>query len=163
VSLANQQIARTLLRPTHQSRLAPAPRHKRGAAAFHLIFNNLPQSPAVRAAAGTAPALSIVEQRLKLFKPTQHLSFSHFWRTAMKIENLSKDLDAKTMTAVRGGDNGNSATNTIGQVTNLCAPVAVLSGGPSNTSVHVDSTQNAKIWNGQYAGDSYLALLPCYF
>jgi hypothetical protein len=78
----------------------------------------------------------------------------------MKIENLSKDLDAKTMTAVRGGDNGNSVTNTIGQVTNLSVPVGVLSGGPSNTSVHVDSTQTAKICNDQFGGDSFLALLP---
>jgi hypothetical protein len=75
----------------------------------------------------------------------------------MKIENLSKDLDTTAMTAVRGGDAGNSATNTIGQVTNLCVPVSVAGCGPSNTSVHVDSTQNAKIWNEQFAGDSYLA------
>jgi len=32
---------------------------------------------------------------------------------------LRKDLDSKAMAAVRGGDNGNSATNTICQVTNL--------------------------------------------
>ena len=80
----------------------------------------------------------------------------------MQIENLSKELDAETMTTVRGGDNGNSVTNNIGQVTNLSAPVATLSGGPSNTSVHVDSSQTAKIWNDQFAGDSYLVgVLPC--
>jgi hypothetical protein len=78
----------------------------------------------------------------------------------MKIQDLSKDLDTKTMTAVRGGDNGNSATNTIGQALKLSVPVGVLSGGPSNTSVHVNGKQNAGIWNGQIAGDSYLALLP---
>jgi hypothetical protein len=78
----------------------------------------------------------------------------------MKIENLSKDLDAKTLSAVRGGENGNSAVNTIGQVANLTVPVSVLSGGPSNTNVHVDSTQNAKIWNDQFGGDSFFALLP---
>jgi hypothetical protein len=78
----------------------------------------------------------------------------------MKIENLSKTLDAKTMTAVRGGDNGNSATNTIGQVLNLSVPVSTLTGGPSNTSVDVDTKQNAKIWNSQFGGDSFLALLP---
>jgi hypothetical protein len=81
----------------------------------------------------------------------------------MKIENLSKDLDTTAMTAVRGGDNGNSAVNTIGQVTNLTVPVSVLSGGPSNTSVHVDSTQNAKIWNEQFSGDTFIAGLPYYF
>jgi hypothetical protein len=78
----------------------------------------------------------------------------------MQIENLSKDLDAKTMSEVHGGDNGNSATNTIGQVLNLSVPVCVLSGGPSNTSVNVDSKQSAKIWNEQDAGDAFLALLP---
>ena len=78
----------------------------------------------------------------------------------MRIENLSKELDTKTMTAVRGGDNGNSATNTIGQVLNLSVPVAVGAGGPSNTDVHVNGTQNASIWNDQDAGDSFRALFP---
>ena len=78
----------------------------------------------------------------------------------MKIENLSKELDAQAMTAVRGGDNGNSATNTIGQVLNLSAPTSVLAYGPSNTNVHVDGTQNASIWNDQDAGDSFRALFP---
>ena len=78
----------------------------------------------------------------------------------MLIENLSKELDTKAMTAVRGGDNGNSATNTIGQALNLSVPVAALSYGPANTDVHVNGTQNATIWNDQYAGDSFLALFP---
>jgi len=79
----------------------------------------------------------------------------------MKIQDLSKALDAKTMTSVRGGDNGNSATNTIGQAMNLVVPVASLSGGPSNTSVHVNGTQNAGISNLQFSGDSYvLGLFP---
>jgi hypothetical protein len=78
----------------------------------------------------------------------------------MQIENLSKDLDTKTMTEVRGGDNGNSATNNVGQVLNLSAPVGVLSGGPSNTSVHVDGSQTANICNEQFGGDAFLALLP---
>jgi hypothetical protein len=80
----------------------------------------------------------------------------------MRIENLSKELDTKTMTAVRGGDNGTSAANTIGQVLNLSAPVAVLSYGPSNTDVHVNGTQNASIWNDQDAGDSFRALFPSF-
>ena len=45
----------------------------------------------------------------------------------MLIKDLSKELDTKAMTAVRGGDNGNSATNVIGQAMNLSVPVAVLS------------------------------------
>ncbi len=78
----------------------------------------------------------------------------------MLIENLSKELDTKTMSAVRGGDNGNSATNTIGQALNLSVPVAVQSYGPSNTTVHVTGTQDASIWNYQDAGDSFFALFP---
>ena len=78
----------------------------------------------------------------------------------MMIQDLSKELDTKTMKAVRGGDNGNSATNVIGQVMNLSVPVAILSGGPSNSNVHVNGTQNAGISNVQYSGDSFLALFP---
>ena len=78
----------------------------------------------------------------------------------MKIQDLSKELDTKTMKTVRGGDNGNSATNAIGQAMNLSVPVAVLSGGPSNSNVHVNGTQNAGISNVQFSGDSYLALFP---
>ncbi len=78
----------------------------------------------------------------------------------MQIRDLSKTLDTQSMTAVRGGDNGNSATNTIGQVQNISAPVAVLSYGPSNTDVHVNGTQDASIYNYQDAGDSFLALFP---
>jgi hypothetical protein len=78
----------------------------------------------------------------------------------MIIQDLSKALDTKSMKTVRGGDNGNSATNAIGQLMNLSAPVTSLSYGPSNTSVHVNGTQNAQIWNSQFGGDSFLALLP---
>jgi hypothetical protein len=80
----------------------------------------------------------------------------------MLIKDLSKTLDTQSMTAVRGGDNGNSATNTIGQAQNIYAPVSVLSYGPSNTDVHVKGTQNASIWNSQDAGDSFLAVLPVF-
>ena len=78
----------------------------------------------------------------------------------MKIQDLSKALDTKSMQSVRGGDNGNSAVNTVGQLMNISAPVASLAYGPSNTSVHVNGTQNSQIWNSQIAGDSFLALLP---
>ena len=78
----------------------------------------------------------------------------------MLIQDLSKELDIKSMTAVRGGDNGNSATNAVTQAMNLSVPVGVVSYGPSNTNVHVNGTQNASVWNDQYAGDSFLALIP---
>jgi hypothetical protein len=80
----------------------------------------------------------------------------------MLIENLSKELDTKTMSAVRGGDNGNSATNVIGQALNLSVPVAIQSYGPSNTNVHVNGTQDASIWNDQDAGDSFRTLFPSF-
>jgi hypothetical protein len=80
----------------------------------------------------------------------------------MLIQDLSKELDTAAMTAVRGGDNGNSATNTVGQILNLSAPVAVLSGGPSNTDVHVNGTQNATILNEQEAGDAFSVLFPSF-
>ncbi len=79
----------------------------------------------------------------------------------MRIENLSQELDTRTMTTVRGGDNGSAGTNYIGQALNLSVPVGILAGGPSNSFVKVNGTQNANIWNDQVAGDSYLAaLLP---
>jgi hypothetical protein len=80
----------------------------------------------------------------------------------MLIQDLSKELDTQSMTAVRGGDNGNSATNVIGQLMNLSVPVGVVSYGPSNTNVHVNGTQNASVWSDQYAGDSFLALIPTF-
>jgi hypothetical protein len=78
----------------------------------------------------------------------------------MQIKDLSKDLDQAEMTAVHGGDNGSSATNVIGQAMNLSVPVAVGVGGPANTNVHVNGTQNASILNDQIAGDSFLAEFP---
>ena len=78
----------------------------------------------------------------------------------MRIQDLSKELDTRSMTAVIGGDNGNSATNTIGQVLNQSVPVAAGVAGPSNTNVHVNGTQNATIWNFQDAGDSFRTLFP---
>jgi hypothetical protein len=77
----------------------------------------------------------------------------------MLIKDLSRELDTKAMTAVHGGDNGNSATNTIGQRLGISVPVAVGAAGPANTNVHVSGTQNASIWSDQYAGDSFFALL----
>jgi hypothetical protein len=85
-----------------------------------------------------------------------------FLENYMRIENLSKELDTRTMTTVRGGDNGNSAVNTIGQRQDLYVPVAVDAYGPANTNVHVNGTQNATIFNYQDAGDSFKALLPYY-
>jgi len=78
----------------------------------------------------------------------------------MLINDLSKELDSRAMTAVRGGDNATSATNVVGQLMNITAPIGVAAGGPANTDVHVNGTQNATICNQQFAGDSFLALFP---
>ena len=78
----------------------------------------------------------------------------------MLIKDLSKDLDATALTAVHGGNNGNAATNTIGQQMGISVPVAVLAGGPANTNVNVTGTQTADITNVQHAGDAFLALFP---
>jgi hypothetical protein len=80
----------------------------------------------------------------------------------MQIQDLSKTLDTKTMTDVRGGDNGNSVSNCIGQSSALCVPVMVGTAGPTNTSVHVTGKQDSGISNDQLAGDSYVALLPTF-
>jgi hypothetical protein len=76
----------------------------------------------------------------------------------MLIKDLSLELDTKALSAVHGGNNSNAANNTIGQVLNLSAPVAVGATGPANTNVSVTGTQNAYIDNFQFAGDSFLAL-----
>jgi hypothetical protein len=112
---------------------------------------------ALAAAVGTGLALLLIEHMLKRLSTSTTF---YFRRTAMMIKDLSKELDSKTMTAVRGGDNGNSVTNEIGQVMGVSVPVLVGAAGPANTNVHVNGTQNASIGNLQYAGDSFLALLP---
>jgi hypothetical protein len=78
----------------------------------------------------------------------------------MLIKDLSKDLDAEGLAAVRGGNNGNAATNTIGQQMAINVPVAVLAGGPANTNVNVTGTQSADITNDQRAGDAFAVLFP---
>jgi hypothetical protein len=79
----------------------------------------------------------------------------------MKIENLSKDLDARAMTAVRGGDNGNSAVSTTLQALGIDAPIAVGYGAGSagNTFIHIDPSQSASTSTEQTSGDKFAAFL----
>jgi hypothetical protein len=79
----------------------------------------------------------------------------------MKIENLSKDLDARAMTAVRGGDNGNSAVSTTLQALGIDAPIAIGYGAGSagNTFIHIDPSQNASTSTEQTSGDKFAAFL----
>jgi hypothetical protein len=75
----------------------------------------------------------------------------------MQIENLSKDLDTKTMTEVRGGDNGNSSVSNILQEVGIDAPIAVGYGAGSagNTFVHIDPTQDGSTSTKQTSGDKF--------
>jgi hypothetical protein len=79
----------------------------------------------------------------------------------MKIQDLSKDLDTQTMTAVRGGDNGTSAASSILQAMQIDAPVAVGYGAGSagNTFVNVNGSQSGDISNHQTSGDKFSAFL----
>ena len=79
----------------------------------------------------------------------------------MKIENLSKHLDAKTMTAVRGGDNGNSSVTGMLQQMGIDTPIAVGYGAGSagNTFVHIDPSQTASSSTKETSGDKFKAFL----
>jgi hypothetical protein len=79
----------------------------------------------------------------------------------MLIQDLSKELDTKAMTAVRGGDNGDSAASSILQAMGISAPVSVGYGPGSagNTFVHVDGTQSGDITTHQTSGDKFAAFL----
>jgi hypothetical protein len=79
----------------------------------------------------------------------------------MLLKDLSKELDSKAMSAVRGGDNGTSAASNILQAMGISAPVVVGYGAGSagNTFVHVDGSQSADISNHQTSGDKFAAFL----
>jgi hypothetical protein len=79
----------------------------------------------------------------------------------MQIQDLSKELDTQAMTAVRGGDNGNSSVSTILQEMGISAPVAVAYGPGSagNTFVNVTGSQNGSTSTDQTSGDKYSAFL----
>jgi hypothetical protein len=79
----------------------------------------------------------------------------------MKIQDLSKALDTKSMQSVRGGDNGNSTASTILQEMGISAPVVVGYGAGSagNTFVNVNGSQSGNISNDQTSGDKFAAFL----
>jgi hypothetical protein len=79
----------------------------------------------------------------------------------MQIENLTKELDTREMTEVRGGDNGNSSVSNILQGLGIDAPIAVGYGAGSagNTFVHIDPSQNASTSTKQTSGDEFAAFL----
>jgi hypothetical protein len=79
----------------------------------------------------------------------------------MQIENLSKELDTKEMTEVRGGDNGNSSVANILQGIGIDAPIGVGYGAGSagNTFIHIDPSQDASESTKQTASDKFSAFL----
>jgi hypothetical protein len=79
----------------------------------------------------------------------------------MLIQDLSKELDTKAMTVVRGGDNGASAASSILQAMRIDAPIGVGYGAGSagNTFVHIDGSQSGDISNHQTSGDKFTAFL----
>ena len=79
----------------------------------------------------------------------------------MLIQDLSRDLDTRTMTAVRGGDNGNSSVSDMLQGMGIVSPVAVGYGAGSagNTFVHIDPSQTASSSTQETSGDKFSAFL----
>ena len=75
----------------------------------------------------------------------------------MLIKDLSQDLDIQALGAVRGGNNGNAATNVIGQALMMATPIAIGVAGPANNNIDVSGDQYADLYNTQVAGDSFFA------
>jgi hypothetical protein len=80
----------------------------------------------------------------------------------MNIKDLevSKELSGEERAAIRGGDQGNSAVSTIGQIQNVLVPVMATSGAGSsnNTFVDVDAYQSADQSTKQNNGDVFKLL-----
>ena len=77
----------------------------------------------------------------------------------MLIKDLSKELDAKALTAVVGGegDRGNSSVNGIVQLANVNAGNVIMAGPGSSltSSNNVTANQTASIFNSQNNGDFF--------
>jgi hypothetical protein len=80
----------------------------------------------------------------------------------MNIKDLevSKELTGAECAAIRGGDQGNSAVSTIGQLQNVYVPVMTATGAGSsgNTFVDVDAYQSADQSTRQNNGDRFSVL-----
>ena len=75
----------------------------------------------------------------------------------MLIKDLGLELDTQSLSAVRGGNNGNAATNAIGQALMMATPIMIGVAGPANNKVDVSGDQYADLYNTQVAGDSFFA------
>jgi hypothetical protein len=80
----------------------------------------------------------------------------------MNIKDLavSKELTGAERAAIRGGNQGNGAVSTIGQLQNVLVPVAAMTGAgsASNVDVDVDASQDATIKTYQNNGDRFSLL-----
>src|SRR5882757_3543847 len=101
VSSGNQQIPSALLPQTHQSRAARSPARSRSRSHFTLSFKHLPEPRTITTAVWHDARTIDQRADAQTFKPTQHPYT--FRRTAMLINDLSKELDTETMTTVHGG------------------------------------------------------------
>jgi hypothetical protein len=79
----------------------------------------------------------------------------------MEIKDLSKDLGAKEMGAVHGGDNGNAGVNTLFQQLGMNVPIGIVTGPGAavNNFIDVSGSQDASIENRQDSGDKFAAFL----
>jgi hypothetical protein len=81
----------------------------------------------------------------------------------MNIKDLevSKELTGAECAAIRGGNQGNSAVSTIGQMQNVLVPVMAATGAGSsaNTFVDVDAYQSADQSTRQNNGDVFKFLI----
>jgi hypothetical protein len=83
----------------------------------------------------------------------------------LTIKDLSAsiELDRAAMSAVVGGDYGNSATQTIGQMQQVEVPVANGSlfgpGSATNINVDVDADQTGSQSSRQTNGDKFMVAL----
>ena len=79
----------------------------------------------------------------------------------MQIKDLNKDLDAKAMTDVHGGNNGDAGVNTVFQQLGMNVPIGIDTGpgAAANNCIDVNGSQNASIDNQQDSGDKFLAFL----
>jgi len=79
----------------------------------------------------------------------------------MLIQDLSKELDDRAMSAVHGGDNGNSIATTVLQAMQIQAPVSIVNGAgsASNNFINVNGSQSSNVSNSQTAGDEFAAFL----
>ena len=79
----------------------------------------------------------------------------------MLIKDLSKELDAKAMTAVQGGDSGNAAVPTLTQLLAQANQNAVSAGAGSavNNFNHVNGSLSADQEVKQNIGDKLAAII----